>query len=96
MVIRERGRRIREVARVLGERFRDSQVGTTQRALTLDDGKLAVTGNYLKLRLPPGRAPTGRGPLSVTAPHPGGQASGRLGAAGTGPRAAAGAAGCPK
>ena len=25
-------------------------------ALTLDDGSVAVTGNYLKVRIPPGRA----------------------------------------
>ncbi len=37
-------------------RFRASQVGTTHRALTLDDGTLAVTGNYLKVRIPAGQA----------------------------------------
>ena len=31
-----------------------SQVGTMHRALTLEDGSLAVTGNYLKVRIPPG------------------------------------------
>jgi hypothetical protein len=31
-------------------------VGTSHRALTLEDGTLAVTGNYLKVRIPPGRA----------------------------------------
>jgi threonylcarbamoyladenosine tRNA methylthiotransferase MtaB len=56
VVVRERGRRIREIGRVLSERFRDSQVGTTHRALTLDDGTLAVTGNYVKVRIPPGQA----------------------------------------
>jgi threonylcarbamoyladenosine tRNA methylthiotransferase MtaB len=55
-VIRERGRRIRDIGRTLTERFRASQVGTTHRALTLEDGTLAVTGNYLKVRIPPGRA----------------------------------------
>ena len=55
-VIRERGRRIRHIGQVVSGRFRDSQVGTTHRALTLEDGTLAVTGNYLKLRIPPGRA----------------------------------------
>ena len=35
-------------------RFRDAQLGTTHRALTLEDGSLVVTGNYLKLRIPPG------------------------------------------
>ena len=56
VVVRERGRRIREIGQRLSERFRGSQVGTTHRALTLEDGSLAVTGNYLKVRIPPGRA----------------------------------------
>jgi threonylcarbamoyladenosine tRNA methylthiotransferase MtaB len=54
-VIRERGRRVREVGQWLARRFRDSQVGTTHRALTLEDGSLVVTANYLKLRIPPGK-----------------------------------------
>jgi threonylcarbamoyladenosine tRNA methylthiotransferase MtaB len=56
LVVRERGRRIRQIGQRLSERFRGSQVGTTHRALTLEDGSLAVTGNYLKVRIPPGRA----------------------------------------
>ena len=55
VVVRERGRRIREIGHALTARFRDSQVGTIHRALTLEDGTLAVTGNYLKVRIPPGR-----------------------------------------
>ena len=55
-VIRERGRRLRDVGRTLTERFRTSQVGTVHRALTLEDGTLAVTGNYLKVRIPAGQA----------------------------------------
>src|SRR5439155_23176448 len=54
-VIRERARRVREIAARLSERFRTSQIGTTHRALTLEDGSLVVTGNYLKVRVPPGR-----------------------------------------
>jgi threonylcarbamoyladenosine tRNA methylthiotransferase MtaB len=54
-VVRERGRRIREIGRALTARFRASQVGTSHRALTLDDGTVAVTGNYLKVRIPAGR-----------------------------------------
>jgi len=53
--IRERGRRIREIGQRLTARFRTGQVGTVHRALTLEDGSLVVTGNYLKLRIPPGR-----------------------------------------
>jgi threonylcarbamoyladenosine tRNA methylthiotransferase MtaB len=54
-VVRERARRVREIGQRLTEAFRRSQLGTTHRALTLDDGTLAVTGNYLKVRIPPGR-----------------------------------------
>jgi threonylcarbamoyladenosine tRNA methylthiotransferase MtaB len=54
-VIRERGRRLRDIGQQLTASFRESQVGTTHRALTLEDGSVAVTGNYLKLRIPPGR-----------------------------------------
>jgi threonylcarbamoyladenosine tRNA methylthiotransferase MtaB len=53
--IRDRGRRVRAIGQRLATRFRDSQVGTSHRALTLEDGRVAVTGNYLKLRIPPGR-----------------------------------------
>jgi len=45
---------VREIGRQLTNRFHDSQVGTTQDALTLEDGSIAVTGNYLKLAIPPG------------------------------------------
>jgi threonylcarbamoyladenosine tRNA methylthiotransferase MtaB len=55
-VVRERARRIRDIGARLAARFRAAQVGTTHRALTIEDGSLAVTGNYLKLRIPPGRA----------------------------------------
>jgi threonylcarbamoyladenosine tRNA methylthiotransferase MtaB len=55
-VVRERARGIREIGQRLTRAFRNAQVGTTHRALTLEDGTLAVTGNYLKVRIPPGRA----------------------------------------
>ena len=53
-VIRRRGTRIRDVGHELSLRFRASQSGTVHRALTLEDGTLAVTGNYLKVRIPAG------------------------------------------
>jgi threonylcarbamoyladenosine tRNA methylthiotransferase MtaB len=55
-VIRERARRVREIAARLTSTFLASQVGSIHRALTLEDGSLVVTGNYLKVRIPPGRA----------------------------------------
>jgi threonylcarbamoyladenosine tRNA methylthiotransferase MtaB len=54
-VIRERGRRLRDIGQRLTTRFRASQLGAIHRALTLEDGSVVVTGNYLKLRIPPGR-----------------------------------------
>ena len=50
-VIRERGQRIRDIGRQMSTRFRQSQRGTTRRALTIDDGWSAVTDNYLKVKL---------------------------------------------
>ena len=49
--IRDRGRLLRDLASRKASAFRRSQVGRTLRALTVDDGCAAVTGNYLKLRL---------------------------------------------
>jgi threonylcarbamoyladenosine tRNA methylthiotransferase MtaB len=54
-IVRERANRLRSISQKLSSRFRQSQIGTVSRALTLDDGSVAVTGNYLKLRIPPGR-----------------------------------------
>jgi threonylcarbamoyladenosine tRNA methylthiotransferase MtaB len=51
MVIRERARQVREIGERMTQRFRRSQWGRVTRALTVDDGKSAVTVNYLKLRL---------------------------------------------
>jgi threonylcarbamoyladenosine tRNA methylthiotransferase MtaB len=53
-VIRERGRRVREIAQRLSYRFRESQVGTVRPGLTIEDGSTVVTDNYLKLRIPVG------------------------------------------
>jgi threonylcarbamoyladenosine tRNA methylthiotransferase MtaB len=50
-VVRARAAEIREIATTLSRRFRQSQIGGTLRALTVDDGQSVVTGNYLKLRL---------------------------------------------
>ncbi len=51
-IVRERSRKLREISETLSRRFRDSQVGAVHRALTIDDGAVAVTGNYLKVRIP--------------------------------------------
>ena len=54
-VVKERGLRLRAIGTELTRRFVASQHGGVHRALTLEDGTLAVTGNYLKVRIPPGR-----------------------------------------
>ena len=53
-VVRERAARLRDIGVGLSRRFRESQIGTVRAGLTLDDGTLVVTDNYLKLRIPPG------------------------------------------
>ena len=50
-VVRARAAEIRDIATALSRRFRESQIGSTLRALTVDDGQSVVTGNYLKLQL---------------------------------------------
>jgi threonylcarbamoyladenosine tRNA methylthiotransferase MtaB len=55
-VVRARAAGIRDIANDLARRFRQSQIGRTLRALTVDDGQSVVTGNYLKLRLDAPRA----------------------------------------
>jgi threonylcarbamoyladenosine tRNA methylthiotransferase MtaB len=49
--IRERGQRLRAIGHEMSTRFRQSQIGTVRRALTVDDGLSAVTDNFLKVRL---------------------------------------------
>ena len=55
-VARQRAERLRGVARDLSARFADGQVGRERAALTLEDGAVALTDNYLKLRIARGRA----------------------------------------
>lgn len=54
-VIRQRAREVRDVGGRLSAAFQASQIGTRRRALTVDDGLRAVTDNYLKVGIPPGR-----------------------------------------
>ena len=70
-IVRERGRRIREIAQRLSARFRESQVGSVRPALTVDDGSSVVTDNYLKLRVPEGRARNEHVRVQVLSAHDG-------------------------
>ncbi len=53
-VIRDRGAELRRIGADLAARFHASQVGTVRPGLTLEDGTLVVTDNYLKVRIEPG------------------------------------------
>jgi threonylcarbamoyladenosine tRNA methylthiotransferase MtaB len=53
-VTRARAARLREIGAALSERFQASQIGMVRPGLTLEDGSLVVTDNYLKVRIPPG------------------------------------------
>lgn len=52
--IRDRAARIRAVGSRLAARFRASQIGRVRRGLTIDDGTVVMTDNYLKVRIAPG------------------------------------------
>jgi hypothetical protein len=53
-LIRERGARLRAIGADLSRRFRAAQAGTVRPGLTLEDGTVVVTDNYLKVRIPAG------------------------------------------
>jgi len=55
-VVKARAQRLRDISRTLAARFRASQTGRVRPALTIDDGQTAVTDNYLRVAVPPGRA----------------------------------------
>jgi threonylcarbamoyladenosine tRNA methylthiotransferase MtaB len=55
-IVRERGQRIRRIAAQLSQRFRQGQIGSIRAGLTIEDGSLVVTDNYLKLRVEAGTA----------------------------------------
>lgn len=55
-VVKARAQRLRAVSRVLATRFRASQTGRVRPALTIEDGRTAVTDNYLRVPVPAGRA----------------------------------------
>jgi threonylcarbamoyladenosine tRNA methylthiotransferase MtaB len=54
VAIRDRGRALRDIGAGLARRFRESQAGSVRHGLTIEDGSLVVTDNYLKVRIPPG------------------------------------------
>jgi threonylcarbamoyladenosine tRNA methylthiotransferase MtaB len=65
-LIRERGNELRRIGAELASRFRQSQTGTIRSGLTLEDGTLVVTDNYLKVRIAPGQARNARVRVLIT------------------------------
>jgi threonylcarbamoyladenosine tRNA methylthiotransferase MtaB len=55
VVTRARGLELRAIGAELTRRFHASQCGTVRPGLTLEDGTLIVTDNYLKVRIPAGQ-----------------------------------------
>lgn len=53
--VRARATRLRAVGQGLSAAFRQRQLGTRRPALTVDDGTMALTDNYLKVHLTAGR-----------------------------------------
>jgi threonylcarbamoyladenosine tRNA methylthiotransferase MtaB len=82
VVVRERGRRLREIGADLARRFRASQAGTLRPGLTLEDGTLVVTDNYMKVRIPAGLARNERVLLRIAEGGTTGWLAGEAGARG--------------
>jgi threonylcarbamoyladenosine tRNA methylthiotransferase MtaB len=55
-VIRERASALRGIGAALTRTFQASQHGAVRTGLTIEDGSMVVTDNYLKVRIPPGHA----------------------------------------
>jgi threonylcarbamoyladenosine tRNA methylthiotransferase MtaB len=53
-IVRERASAIRAIGHRLNQRFHRAQDGSVRPGLTIEDGSLVVTDNYLKVRIPPG------------------------------------------
>jgi threonylcarbamoyladenosine tRNA methylthiotransferase MtaB len=70
-VVRARGARLREIGAARSAQFHASQLGAVRPGLTLEDGTLVVTDNYLKVRIPPGLRRNERVRVRVTGPNTG-------------------------
>lgn len=68
--IRQRATTLREVAAGLHETFVRTQAGRERDALTLADGTVALTDNYLKVRIAPGRPRNERVRVRITSAQP--------------------------
>jgi threonylcarbamoyladenosine tRNA methylthiotransferase MtaB len=68
--VKRRAERLRRVGRRLADQFVASNVGTVRPGLTLDDGTLVLTDNFLKVRIPPGLARNARVRVHVESDTP--------------------------
>jgi threonylcarbamoyladenosine tRNA methylthiotransferase MtaB len=64
--VRDRGSVLRAAAAKLTTKFREAQVDTIRPGLTLEDGSLVVTDNYLKVRVGTGKARNERVQVRLT------------------------------
>jgi len=55
-IVRDRASAVRRIGRELNRAFHEAQLDSVRPGLTIEDGSLVVTDNYLKVRIPPGRA----------------------------------------
>ena len=53
-IVRDRAGVVRGIGRELNQRFHRAQQGSVRPGVTIEDGSLVVTDNYLKVRIPPG------------------------------------------
>jgi threonylcarbamoyladenosine tRNA methylthiotransferase MtaB len=53
-IVRNRASLVRAIGRELSQRFHRAQDGSVRPGLTIEDGSLVVTDNYLKVRIPRG------------------------------------------
>lgn len=68
--IRRRAEALRAIGRQKTARFYERMVGRELSALTIEDGSLALTDNYLKLRIAPGHARNDRIRVRPTSSNP--------------------------
>jgi threonylcarbamoyladenosine tRNA methylthiotransferase MtaB len=70
-VVRERGRVLRGIGAALSRRFYDTHFGTVRPGLTLENGTLVVTDNYIKVGIAPGLKRNTRVRVRLTGPGTG-------------------------
>jgi threonylcarbamoyladenosine tRNA methylthiotransferase MtaB len=68
--VRERGVQLRGIGAELSRRFRETQLGTVRQGLTIEDGTLVATDNYLKVRVPAGHGRNERVTIRIDSVSP--------------------------